>query len=259
LKPVRLEPCGDLIFVTLSEQTPPLRQWLDPFYDSVADAFTGPLWKMAEAWEFDCPCNWKVPTENTLESYHISEVHPTWLGGQLPEEENSHHHLEGRYSTLEYRCDSAVERRQAELNRFLGGQPKIGYRHWQVHPNVTFVMTDSFNYLATCVPRSATTCRVRTRMFPIWGTRSGPRASLYRQVNWRIARRTIRRVFEEDRTVFEPQQRGIEASRHPGVIGNREERIFQFQQYVCRRTGIPVEAAEPEQPEASASRMAKAK
>ena len=249
LTPVRLQRCGDLLFVTLSDSTPDLRDWLSPMFDEIEANFATPMHRMGEAWEFDAPCNWKVPIENTLESYHVSEVHPDWMGGVLPEEKFSEHHMDPRYTTLHYHADNKADRKMSEICRQLGNEPTPGYRHWHVHPNVVFVMTDTFNYIATCQPTGPRTCRYRMRMYPLWGTARTPWRKFVRFVAWRIGRRMMRRIIEQDRTIFEPQQRGIEASSHRGVIGIREERIFAFQKYVCEHTGIEPELEPSDEPQ----------
>ena len=48
----------------------------------------------------------------------------------------------------------------------------------------------------------------------------------------------MKSVFLEDLDIFHAQQKGIEASQFRGVIGNREERIHQFQTYLCDQLGI---------------------
>jgi len=75
-------------------------------------------------------------------------------------------------------------------------------------------------------------------MYTLRGDRRGPFADLVRTVSWRMGRRLMYSIFNEDRGIFDAQQRGLQASDRPGVIGNREERIYQFQQYVCEATGI---------------------
>ncbi len=242
LHSVGLDTCGDLIFVCLEpDRTPALPDWFAPLYDELATAFTSPLWRMAEIWDFECAANWKIPTENTLESYHVAAVHPRWLGGSLPDETMSEHHLDARYTTLRYDCNSPMEEKQAKICDYLGGHTDHSYRHWHVHPNIAFCLTDTFNYLATCQPTSPTTCRVRTRMFALHGPRRNPFAQLLRYVVWRIGRRTMRAVFNEDRHIFDAQQRGIQASRHRGVIGTREERIYVFQRYLCDKMQLDIE------------------
>lgn len=242
LTKLRLESCGDLLFITFAkpERLGSLADWMNPFYDELADAFSLPMWRMGEVWEFQCDCNWKIPTENTLESYHVAEVHPQWLGGKLPDELSTHHRLDSRYTTLDYSCESDLKNPQAKISRSLGGTPHQHYRHWHIHPNIAFCMTDTFNYLATCQPVSPTQCVIRSRMYPIVGYTKNPWRKLVRHVAWRIGRRAMRGIFNEDRSIFDAQQAGITASDHPGVIGTREERIHTFQQYVCQQTGIEV-------------------
>lgn len=244
LESIRLKACGDLLFVCLDadEQTPSLEEWASPFYDAIAAAFSTPLWRMAEVWEFDCECNWKIPVENTLESYHVAAVHPKWLGGDLPAEKFSEHQLDSRYSSLRYDCDTPMEQKQADICVYLGGKPDHSYRHWTIHPNTSFVTTDTFNYLATCQPISPTRCRLRTRMYALHGSRKNLYARLLRYAAWRVGRRTMRGVFNEDRAIFDAQQKGIAASRHRGVIGTREERIYAFQKYLCDALELPIDA-----------------
>ncbi len=244
-----LDTCGELIFICFKpERTPPLREWLSPLYQDLSAAFVSPMWKMSEIWDFDSASNWKVPTENTLESYHVAAVHPQWLGDKLPEESMSEHYLDSRYTTLRYDCNSPIEEKQAKICDYLGGRKDHSYRHWHVHPNIAFCLTDTFNYLATCQPTSPTTCRVRTRMFALHGVRRNLYAKLLRYVVWRIGRRTMKAVFNEDRKIFDAQQRGIQASRHRGVIGTREERIYVFQRYLCERMNLAIEPDPAEMP-----------
>ena len=184
---LRTETCGDLIFVSFGDSSvvPSFREWIHPFFDDVEESFSAPMWRMARSWEYECECNWKVPTENTLESYHISEVHPDWFGGALPEEEGSHHTLEDRYSTLEYRSNFPLIKQTAWVSGLLGREPRRDYRHWQIHPNLTLCMTDTFNYVSTVQPLSPVRCVVRTRMYPLHGVARTPWKKLVRRINWR--------------------------------------------------------------------------
>jgi len=240
LSPIRISHCGDLLFVTLDDAAPSLREWMSPLYDEINEAFFAPFWRMREVWDIDTPCNWKVPTENTLESYHVATVHPTWTGGQLPAEQHSEHVLDDRYTTLRYKTSGPLDRRQCWVSRLLGGKPQSTYRHLHLHPNVAFCLTDTFNYIATCQPISETTSVIRSRMYSIHGSRRGPLKDLVRHVAWRLGRKTMRMVFNEDRHIFPAQQSGLESSNCPGVIGAREERIYQFQQYVCHKMNLTI-------------------
>ncbi len=228
----RLEACGDLLFVSLSPDGPSLREWLSPFYEETERAFSSPMWTMRYVWEYDCAANWKVPTENTLESYHVPALHQKFFGDFLPPEMNSEHLLDERYTALTYSAASRMEMQQARLNRSLGGEPTLKYLHRHIHPNTILVSTDTINYALMYLPTSPETVRIRVRMFAIRGTRRGPLARFISWLAWRIAKSKTLQVHSEDRNVYASQQKGISQSRHPGVIGAREERIFIFQKYI---------------------------
>lgn len=57
---------------------------------------------------------------------------------------------------------------------------------------------------------------------------------------WCIGKARTLRIQREDEGIYVSQQKGLENSRHPGLIGSREERIYCFQRYVLTTTGLPV-------------------
>ncbi len=236
----RLESCGDLLFVNLTGDAPPLREWLFPFFEETADAFAAPRWQMKYVWEYDSPCNWKIPCENTLESYHVPALHLRSLGDFLPAEENSHHVLHNRYTSLDYDANSRLERWQSRLNRWLGNEPTDKYRHRHLYPNLVLCSTDTINYALMYLPTSPRTVRIRVRFFAVRGTRRGPLAAMTSSVAWRVAKAKTLQVHTEDRDIYVAQQRGLEASQHRGVIGSREERVYAFQRYLLESLDLPL-------------------
>jgi phenylpropionate dioxygenase-like ring-hydroxylating dioxygenase large terminal subunit len=235
----RVANCGDLLFVALTDEAPPLREFLEPFFGDFAGRFAAPAWKMRWAWEYDCPCNWKVPAENTLESYHIPALHRKTFGSLYPSEANSKHLLEERYTVLEYDSgeDPRVLRYQAPLVRWMGAEPTNMYFHRHIHPNFIAVTTDTFNYALTYIPTSPTTMRIRVRMYGFQGAKRGLLTKLLARVCWHFGRDMMKRIMLEDWDVFADQQRGLEVSRHKGVIGTREERIYVFHRWWMDRMG----------------------
>ena len=240
LNTFRIESCGDLLFATLSESVPPLKEWLSPFFDETETAFSAPVWQQKHVWEYDASCNWKIPVENTLESYHLPELHKNSLFGFMPTEEDSEHMLSERWTALTYsgQGGSWLERLQGSVSQWLGRKPTLQYRHRHIHPNTILVSSDTINYAQTLIPTSPRTVRIKVRFFGVRGTRRGLLAGLISRIAWRIGRSRTLQVMSEDLSIYEAQQRGLEASHHPGVIGTREERIHVFQKYILESLSI---------------------
>lgn len=240
LNTFRLETCGDLLFVSFAADGPSLREWLSPFFEETEQAFSAPIWRMTYVWEYECDSNWKIPAENTLESYHVTALHQKFFGDTLPSETQAEHQLTSRYTSLTFSGSSRLEKSQAKLNKWLGGNPTMNYLHRHIHPNTILVSTDTINYALMYVPTSPSTVKIRMRMFAIRGTRSGPLAAFVSWVAWRIGLAKTLEVHNEDLGVYAAQHQGISHSRHPGVIGAREERIYAFQKYILEALGLPL-------------------
>ncbi|WP_166820161.1 aromatic ring-hydroxylating oxygenase subunit alpha [Thalassoroseus pseudoceratinae] len=239
IKKYRLENCGDLLFLALTDDPPSLKEYLGPVFERNNRFFSTPAWRLLHVWEYECPCNWKVPAENTLESYHIPKLHPKSFGGIYPSEAASDHILEPNYTQLDYDSgeDPRVDRWQGRIVRWLGGEKTNLYIHQHIHPNLIFVTTDIFSYVLTYLPTSPTTCKINLRMYSFRGLKRGPLAKLLALASGRFAKNTMKQVQLEDWEVFADQQRGLEVSNHRGVIGTREERIYVFQKYILDQLG----------------------
>ena len=243
----RLEMLGDVIFVSLAEDGPSLREYLDPYFDHLAERFSAPAWRQKYPWEYDCPSNWKVPAENTLESYHIPHLHASSFGGLYPSEEESSHEMTHRYTALTYNSgeDPRVRTWQARFTRWLGGEATNVYRHFHFHPNLILVTTDVFGYILMYHPTSPRSTRIWLRMFNFRGTKRGIWPACLAWIAGTIGKRTMKQIQLEDLGIFADQQKGLEASRHPGCIGTREERIHAFQGYLLAECGQPSRQGEP--------------
>src|SRR5262245_5193669 len=215
LRPFRLDTCGEVVFVNLSEEGPSLREWLDPVWDVWQDF--GGVYRYAATWEEDFPCNWKVVLENSLESYHIPEVHPKTFK-EYPEESNAWHVLDPRYTMFRTVIpDDWVNRRMAWLVRRLGVPVTNDSWHHVRHPHLTQSSLDVNRMVQSVFPTVPRTCRYRSILYTLRGRRRGPLA-------WALARflRPIvisvgKKVFAEDGAIYAAVQRGLAASPHAGV------------------------------------------
>lgn len=244
LTPVRVEVCGGLVFVSLGQPSEPAHAQLaecdlDPLvHTSRHGALGRKVSRLA--------VNWKVAVENTLESYHVAEVHPQTFASPPPEE--SCRHALGAVGSSFYAPGdtrpTVVAFERVLLDR-LGLKRVGGYRHTHMHPTFTLAATDSFAIVLSFLPESA----CRTRLLIAWFARqsSQGRTLVDRLLRlWAgIQSRFWLRVVGEDAGIVSQVQAGLEAADQPGcgLISRREERIVHFQQWLLDRLELPAAVA----------------
>ncbi|MGK0425132.1 MAG: phenylpropionate dioxygenase-like ring-hydroxylating dioxygenase large terminal subunit [Ilumatobacter sp.] len=72
---VRVDTWGVLLFVCLSDDTPPLLDWLGDLPDRMA-GYRLDTWSTVHQESLEIRANWKLITENFQEYYHLTWVHP---------------------------------------------------------------------------------------------------------------------------------------------------------------------------------------
>lgn len=239
LKKFRLQSCGELLFVSLADEGPDLRDYLGDFYAVAAERFSEP-WRQALAWEHDYPSNWKLPVENTVESYHLPCIHTGIFAGVYPSEEAQQHELHERHTTLTH---DITENRsltfwQGWSARALGATPQNKYIHRLTYPHFVIAYSDVMAHAQVYLPTSPTTSRTIVRAYSYWGTRRTPLAWWMARASSYQVRTGNLKVQLEDASVFADAQRGIQATAYQGCIGNREERVYGFQKYVREKCGL---------------------
>jgi len=233
LQSIRLETCGDLVFVSLDDDALPLADYLGSAYDHCQQWF-GPSYRHSTYWMTPAAANWKVLIENSVESYHVPFIHPISFG-VAPAEEICRHELDERSSTF-HSDETLAWRRwgQTILVRSLGLPVTNVYTHHLAYPNLQFVHTDVVSLVIMILPTSPTTSEQRVWVFGPQGTRRNPWAALVRAIMRRVTIFETRRVLGEDAAILADVQQGLAVSPHSGVIGTREERVFAFQKYVAQ-------------------------
>jgi phenylpropionate dioxygenase-like ring-hydroxylating dioxygenase large terminal subunit len=248
LRPFRLETCGEIVFINMSDEGVSLREWLGPLWAIWSASFGGD-YRYTATWEHEFTCNWKVVLENSLESYHIPQIHPKTFK-DYPEESNAWHELDPEYSTFRTIVPGGWVNWWMELFiRCIGVPVTKTYWHHVRHPHITYSSMDVHRLIMCVFPTSPTTCRYRSILYTLRGHRRNPLA-------WGLAR-TLRpivvsvakKLYWEDATIYGAVQRGLEASPYTGVIGTREERVYVFQEYVTRlcRGATELPQAQPQE------------
>ena len=242
----RLERCGQLLFVCLDAKANSLEEHLGPLYALCQERF-GPGWRATLSMEIGLEVNWKVPIENSLEEYHLAQVHPHTLGEDPGEDRSVHEIGEGftSFSTTHFASKSRLDRILHGFEKLIlraMGRPHQGrYFHHHSYPHLLFSFTDALSLVQCILPTGPTSCRAVVRQFGLPGRSLNPLGAAARL--WGMLGAFItRRILAEDRVLYPSIQRGLEASPHRGVLGYGERRIHAFQEHVLSELGRPARA-----------------
>jgi choline monooxygenase len=241
-----LEVVGQLVFVNISASPSELRVYLgEDFYCMLEERFSEE-WTLALRWRPQYPVNWKIPTENSLEAYHVPAVHPRTFREDPGAERSQHVLLTNRtwFSTnLPFSphtwLDATFQKLEAGFVRWLGYEASGRYEQHHVFPNLLFSFTDAISLCNCVLPTSCTTSTAVILQFGRLPSKNLASKSLVRSRAilaklWsRITAVITKRVLIEDLAIFSAIQSGMQRSPHAGILGRCEERIHRFQAYVA--------------------------
>ncbi len=230
---------GDLIFVNLDASAPSLKDFLGPGY-SMCEQWFSSEWRLTLATEQKFEGDWKLLIENVIENYHVSEVHSQTFT-QFPQEKICHHELTDKWTLYREEVpttNSFLGRWGLRFYRLLGMEPPPGIEVFHCFPHQLFVRMGLHTWVQAAHPSDHRSCTNHWRFFHYRGTDSRPTTLLIAQAMRLWGRRFFQRVLDEDAAILPAVRRGLAAPDSPvgGLISTREERIFQFQEYVSKKT-----------------------
>jgi phenylpropionate dioxygenase-like ring-hydroxylating dioxygenase large terminal subunit len=238
----RVATCGQIVFVCLSETAPGLQDFLGDYYSIIEERF-GLQTRECLRMDVDYAANWKVPIENTLEAYHVPNVHEHTFR-EDPGEERSTHLLEDRTTAFgtslpfspHSRIDAFFQRSEFAIVKMLGVTPRNEYWQHHLYPNLLLSFTDAISLMHCIIPTGPTTATAIVRQFGTMGnSRWGPRR--WMAVLWGQLKGTItKKIMTEDLNLIPDIQAGLEKSEQRGVLGRCEERIHAFQAFISAKT-----------------------
>ncbi len=244
LTTLRSATLGALVFVSLSDQATELEAHLGgATAERVASVFP-PGARASIEGSIEHPCNWKIPIENVLETYHVPALHKNVLA-RHPEvfrvfsgrrDGESRVHDLGERHTAYHDSLGADARWYRALIRAIRPTASVDYVHHHAFPNVIIGHTSIVSFLQIVEPISPSSSRTTIRLFLDMGGQGRVRERLAEPVLRRLSDRLIRMVLGEDAAIYGDVQRGMEASRQRGVLGSLEERVHHFQAWVADST-----------------------
>lgn len=239
LRPVKVEIVGPLVLANLDDDAPGFLTSLDELGDEFQRFFGDH--HPARVWTTEHEVNWKVIAENAVESYHVPVVHTATFGEFRPPELHDHtlHSHYTRYLDKKPWENDFVGLGARAATRLLIPNPTLR-RFTQTHifPGMLLYYGELVSTLIALEPLGPARTRHVAITFVPRQIRGG---LLLRPLQWlfgNIFSKLGERVLREDMRLWPSVQRGISSSDHPGVLGCREERVYEFQRWVAERVEV---------------------
>lgn len=230
--------CGRFVFVTLSDQAPPLEDYLGAYW-GVLEHVSSVLTEKVDEDRLPWATDWKIGVESVLEVYHVATTHPTTFTAFATSRwdcETEGEHSYGRTDLSEsatHWWDGVARRldlRQSDRFR--------NYDHFFVFPNLAVGLTNGrLMSVQTYEPTGPGTCQLHYRLY--WSGR-GPQAKApkaFEEAAKRSFMQFNRQVLDEDRVISETCHDNMRHVQRPAVIGANEIRIQQFHDVYRRHIG----------------------
>jgi len=230
----QVEACGIFLFFRRHGEGPSLREYLGSYYEQLEriGSYFGPE---VDSGAIPHAANWKLLVENVLECYHCSVVHPETFGRTLGIGKGGIDSVafDGPHSSSHFpRTPIPGESRRLKALAYLESRAfsHDSFFHIFIFPNLFITSTQGVSfYVGQSLPLSATHSSLRFRLFEPKLELTRAQRSAQDMVNSN-GMALGRAVIEEDRSILEQVQHGVELSEKPGVIGADEVRIAGFTQ-----------------------------
>jgi phenylpropionate dioxygenase-like ring-hydroxylating dioxygenase large terminal subunit len=230
------EAAGQFVFVRLSNTGPSLTEYLGNQHEFLVSASQG-MTNVQDEFRKDVAANWKVVIENSLEGYHVPNVHSNTLmqaDGMGKEEAAPQFFLQDPlHSHLEHAADADW------VKRFDRMAPKIGqwpwrfehYTHHFIFPNLTVTSFMGYSFhVQVFEPTAVGLTTVHSRTVGVEFTKSTAAGTKMMEHIHADGHAFSRRVFDEDAGICRKVQTGLECATRLAVLAEGlEDRVRHFQ------------------------------
>ena len=238
LKSLRLEQwlveiCGSLVFVKRYNDNKTLKEYLQSEIFNTLESISKAFGDRIGCYEKTIKANWKVVIENSLEDYHVKQVHPESLGKFfIPESNHSFANLHS-LGTLALKNQG---KKMAILESIFANRPyKIDkYYHYLLFPNLMLINTQGISFSVQSVSAiSPSETKFTSHLFLTkLDHNTSENATLQREIFEVLSKSFLElnnKVLNEDWIICEQVQLGMLESERYGILSIREKRIQEFQ------------------------------
>lgn len=229
LKEYKVDFCGELVFVNLSNDPLELKDFMGDLFDEV-EKMSNNFGELVDVNGMTIDANWKILVENTLESYHVNLIHEETfkkLGAGGMDFTFIREHsvwdamlLVGENEGKNAKIHSPYQNRGYKIS---------GYKHLVIFPNVLISSTYGISFnLSYITPIDSNSSKFVSYVFLTKKedeTTNSTMENIYKQslVGFN------RKVFDEDKAICEKVQIGVKKSPFTGELSDEEARVCEFQ------------------------------
>ncbi|MEH2168480.1 MAG: aromatic ring-hydroxylating dioxygenase subunit alpha [Nostoc sp.] len=228
-----VEICGSLVFVKRYDDQKTLKEYLQEEIFNTLESISKALGQKNGCYEATIKANWKVVVENSLEDYHVKQIHPQSLGRVLiPECNYSFLNLHS-LGTLVPKTQS---KKMEKLESIFSNRPyKLDkYYHYLLFPNLMLATTQGLSFsIQSVYATSPSETKFKSYLFLSKLDNNTNEISSSQQAIVEVLSKSIlefnNKVLSEDWVICEQNQLGISESEKYGILSMREKRIQEFQ------------------------------
>ncbi len=229
LKEYRVDSCGEFIFVNLRDNGNSLKESMPGLYE-IIEKIGSSFGEKIDTNEIEINSNWKIVLENTLEEYHVKEVHPESFNklGIL----SKNYNFFDKNSMASMQTESMLSSKKKLEEMFQSRPFKIsGYQHFLLFPNMTVATAFGTSFsIQQIIPISPGKTKFISHVFSTKLDDFSSNTALRKAFNAQAARFN-RQVFDEDAIICETVHEGIKnTDRKSGPLHQDEKRVFAFHQ-----------------------------
>lgn len=226
LNEYKVEACGGLYFIHINEPKMSLKESLGEFYEQLENMSLS-SYELIDTNRITIKANWKIIVENTLESYHVNQIHSETFAklgakGLVFKFVNAHSNWEADLALPE------DDPKLAKIHGYFADRPyKInGYVHYLVYPNLlissSYGVSLNFSHI---LPISNEETEFTSYVFIAEENKKSALVNSYKEslIDFN------RKVFDEDKQICEEVQKGVVVIDKPGMLSLEEERVHAFQ------------------------------
>jgi phenylpropionate dioxygenase-like ring-hydroxylating dioxygenase large terminal subunit len=238
LKSLRLdqwlvEICGSLVFVKRYNDNKTLKEYLQSETFNTLESISKAFGDKIGCYEKTIKANWKVVIENSLEDYHVKQVHPQSLGKFFIPECNYSFSSLHSLGTLAHK--SSGKKMEILESIFVNRPHKLDkYYHYLLFPNLMIATTQGLSFSIQSVSAiSPSETKFKSHLFLSKLDHNTNEISRSQQAIVEVLSKSIlefnNKVLSEDWVICEQVQLGIFESERYGILSIREKRIQEFQ------------------------------